>query len=74
MYLPSELTMNRNPDDFIFLPDDPEERRKCLYGIVMICDDGEEWYDYDDERTSPPTPSTAPPDPRDAPKSPPSRP
>jgi len=31
-----------------------------LYGVVMICEEGEEWYDYDDDPTSGPT-SPAPP-------------
>ena len=36
------------------LPIDSEEARRMLNGIIMICDDGEEWYDYDDEPKSNP--------------------
>lgn len=40
--------MDSNSDCFV-LPSDPVEARKHLCGIVMVCDDGETWYDYDNE-------------------------
>jgi hypothetical protein len=35
------------PDSFI-LPNDAEEARKILFGVVVDCSGGEEWYYYND--------------------------
>ncbi len=37
----------KKPASFI-LPTDPEEAHKILFGVVVDCSGGEEWYYYDD--------------------------
>src|SRR5712692_2136007 len=44
----SEAIMNQHATQYE-LPIDSDEARRLLYGVVMICDTGDEWYDYDDD-------------------------
>lgn len=53
--------MNENPTKYE-LPVDSDEARRLLDGIIVMCEEGEEWYDYDEEENvaspTPPAPHT----------------